>query len=145
MNKIFRSNRNIVFCCHYHLVWCTKYRKKLLNADVASRLFSIVEDIAEQQSVHVSEIEVMPDHVQRAASRSELASGAGLLVDMDPQFGVTNFVKVLRGVSSRLLRSEFPFLRRFSSLWTNSCFIATVGGVTIDMVKKYIGNQKTAS
>lgn len=132
MNKIFRSNRNIVFCCHYHLVWCTKYRKKLLNADVASKLFSIVGDIAEQQSVHVSEIEVMPDHVH-------------LLVDMDPQFGVTNFVKMLCGVSSRLLRSEFPFLRRFPSLWTNSCFIATVGGVTIDMVKKYIENQKTAS
>ncbi len=65
-----------------------------------------------------------------------------LLVDMDPRYGPARFLKILRGRSSRLLRSEFRFLKSLPSLWTNSCFIATTGGTMIDIVKEYIENQK---
>ena len=75
------------------------------------------------------ELEVMPDHVH-------------LLVECDPQFGVSRLVRKLRGRSSRLLRYEFPSLRA-PSLWSNSYFVATVGGAPLDVVKRYIGNQKT--
>lgn len=75
-------------------------------------------------------MEVMPDHVH-------------LLVEVDPQFGIHRLVKRLKGVSSRLLRSEFGHLRsRLPTLWTNSYFVSTVGGAPLSIIKQYVENQK---
>ena len=72
----------------------------------------------------------MPDHVH-------------LLVVCDPQFGIHRLVKQIKGRSSRLLRQEFPTLRRrLPTLWTNSYFVATVGGATLEVVKRYVENQR---
>lgn len=66
-----------------------------------------------------------------------------LLVSCDPQFGIAKAVKLLKGRSSFVLRSEFPSLKsRLPSLWTNSYFVATTGGVSLDIVKKYIDSQR---
>lgn len=76
------------------------------------------------------ELEVMPDHVH-------------LLVEIDPQFGIHRLVKAIKGTSSRILRDEFKGLRsRLPSLWTNSYFVATVGGAPLAVIKQYIENQK---
>ena len=76
------------------------------------------------------EMEVMPDHVH-------------LLVGCDPQFGIHRLVKLLKGLSSHALRAEFPALkRRLPSLWTNSYFVSTVGGVTLETLKRYVESQK---
>jgi putative transposase len=75
-------------------------------------------------------MEIMPDHVH-------------LLVEVDPQFGVHRLIKTIKGRSSRLLRMEFPHLRsRIPTLWTNSYFVATVGGAPLEVIKQYIENQK---
>lgn len=75
-------------------------------------------------------VEVMPDHVH-------------LLVSCDPQFGIHRLVKYIKGTSSRILRQEFPSLKRqLPSLWTNSYYIGTTGGVTLEVVKKYVESQK---
>ena len=72
----------------------------------------------------------MPDHVL-------------LLVTCDPQFGIHRLVKQIKGRSSRLLRMEFPQLKsRMPTLWTNSYFVATVGGATLEVVKRYVENQR---
>jgi putative transposase len=72
----------------------------------------------------------MPDHVH-------------MLVDVDPQFGIHRLVKAMKGISSRYLRQEFPTLRtRLPTLWTNSYFVATVGGAPLEIIKQYIENQK---
>ena len=72
----------------------------------------------------------MPDHVH-------------LLVGCDPQFGIHRLVKLLKGYSSHVLREEFPALkRRLPSLWTNSYFVATTGGVMLETLKRYVQNQK---
>jgi putative transposase len=74
----------------------------------------------------------MPDHVH-------------LLVSCDPQFGIHRLVKQIMGRSSRILPSEFPSLEsRLPTLWTNSYFVAAVGGATPEMVKRYVENQKNA-
>jgi putative transposase len=66
-----------------------------------------------------------------------------MLVECDPQFGIHRLVKAVKGRSSRLLRQEFSPLRtRVPTLWTNSYFVATVGGAPLAVVKKYIENQK---
>ena len=126
---LFRSNRNVVFSCKYHVVWCPKYRRPVLINGVDRRLKEIICQTTAELSAKVIELEVMPDCVH-------------LLCEVDPQFGVHTLVKRLKGRSSRLLRQEFPWLSRLPTLWTNSYFVATVGGAPLDIIKRYIEQQK---
>ena len=81
--------------------------------------------------------------IRRSFRRWKSCLTVHLLVSVDPQFGIHRLVKVLKGRSSRLLRQEFPSLRsRLPSLWTNSYFVATVGGAPLEMVKQYMKEQK---
>lgn len=124
------SNKNIVFRCTFHVVWCTKYRRKLLTPEVEARLKQIAAEVAEETRCIIREMEGNLDHFH-------------MLVDCDPQFGIHRFVKAVKGRSSRLLRQEFSPLRtRVPTLWTNSYFVATVGGAPLAVIKQYIENQK---
>ena len=126
----FRSNSAIVFSCKYHVIWCPKYRRSVLVSGVDARLEEIILELAQELSVIVIEMEIMPDHVH-------------VLCDVDPQFGIHRFVKAVKGRSSRLLREEFPWLkRRLPTLWTHSYFVATVGGAPLEVITQYIENQK---
>lgn len=81
-------------------------------------------------AVELIELEIMPDHVH-------------LLVDIDPQFGIHNLIKRIKGRTSRLLRLEFPHLKtKLPTLLTNSYFVSTVGSAPLFIVKKYIESQK---
>ncbi|ETO91576.1 MAG: putative transposase [Candidatus Xenolissoclinum pacificiensis L6] len=65
------------------------------------------------------------------------------MADIDPSFGVRKFVRTAKGNSSRILRIEFPFLKKkLPNLWANSSFISTVGGSPLNIVKRYIANQQ---
>ena len=125
-----RSNNNVVYVCRYHVVFCPKYRRKVLVPPIDERLKTILAEQIERWGQDLIELEVMPDHVQ-------------LLVGCDPQFGIHRLVKLLKGFSSHALREEFPALkRRLPSLWTNSYFVSTTGGVTQETLKRYVQNQK---
>lgn len=127
----YNSNKNIVYSCKYHIVWCSKYRRPVLEGPIADRLKEIIRAVCEECRLSLLEMEVMPDHVH-------------LLLEVDPQFGVHKAVKRIKGRSSRLLRAEFPSLRsRLPTLWTNSYFISTVGGSPMAAVKEYIEKQKS--
>ena len=126
----YKSNNNVVYSCKYHVVWCPKYRRKVLVDGVDERLKEICREVAGELSFEIIEMEVMPDHVH-------------MLVEVDPQFGIHRAVKRMKGRSSRALRDEFPWLRkRIPSLWTNSYFVSTVGGAPLDAVRRYIEGQK---
>ena len=127
----FKSNNNIVYCCKYHVVWCTKYRRKVLTEKVENRLKELLKEIAISIDVEILEMEVGDEnHVH-------------LLLSLDPQFGVHRAVKRFKGATSRYLRLEFAHLKqRLPSLWTNSYFVSTVGGAPLAKIKEYIQNQK---
>lgn len=126
----FRSNSHITYSCKYHVIFCPKYRRPVLIDRVDKRLKVIIKDVISETRSHLIELEIMPDHVH-------------LLLEVDPQFGVHKLIKKIKGRSSRLLREEFLFLRkRIPTLWTHSYFIATVGGAPLEVIKKYIENQK---
>ena len=132
MKRIYHSNHNIVYSCKYHVVFCPKYRRKVLVNGVDTRLKELVEQIAEEYSFEVIEMEIMPDHVH-------------MLLEVDPQFGIHKAVKSFKGYTSRILRQEFPCLKtKMPTLWTNSYFVSTVGGAPLEAVKQYIENQKTS-
>lgn len=125
-----RSNNNVVYRCHYHVVWCPKYRRKVIGGKVDDRLKEIIREVCAERDAPIEAIETMPDHVH-------------LLVVVDPQFGIHRLVKQIKGRSSRLLRQEFPHLKsRMPTLWTNSYFVATTGGATLEVVKRYVENQR---
>ena len=120
----------MVYSCKYHVVWCPKYRRKVLVNGIAVRLKELIEEICCELRIDVIEMEIMPDHVH-------------LLMEVDPQFGIHKAVKQIKGSTSRILRQEFGTLRsRLPSLWTNSYFVSTVGVAPLSVIKQYIENQK---
>lgn len=126
----YKSNNNVVYSCKYHVVWCPKYRRKVLINGVDERFKQIALEIANEMRFEIIEMEVMPDHVH-------------MLLEVDPQFGIHKAVKRLKGRTSHDLRLEFPWLKkRLPTLWTNSYFVSTVGGAPLSIVKQYIENQK---
>ena len=128
----YKSNNNIVYKCTYHIVWCPKYRRKVLIDEVEIRLKEIIQEVAKELRIEIIEMETDKDHIH-------------ILADIDPQVGVMNFVKKCKGRSSRILRDEFHHLKtKLPTLWTNSSFIATVGGTPLEIVKQYIENQQTS-
>ena len=125
-----KSNNGVVYSCKYHVVWCPKYRRKVLVDGVDERLKEIAQAVAEEMRFEIVEMEVLPDHVH-------------MLVEVDPQLGIHKAVKRIKGRSSHDLREEFPWLRRrLPSLWTNSYFVSTVGGAPLAIARRYIEDQK---
>ena len=125
----YKSNNNVVYSCKYHVVWCPKYRCKVLVGDIASRLRELIVLRCSEIRAEIMELEIMSDHVH-------------LLVEVDPQFGINKAIRSIKGYSSHILRNEYPTLKtRLPTLWTNSYFVATVGGAPLAMIKQYIENQ----
>lgn len=128
----YKSNNNVVYFCKYHVVWCPKYRRKVLVNGVDVRLKELIKEVCDEYNIDIIEMEIMPDHVH-------------LLIEVDPQFGIHKAVKRIKGRSSCVLRQEFPWLTtRLPTLWTNSYFVSTVGGAPLSVIKQYIENQKTS-
>lgn len=126
----YKSNNNIVYSCKYHVVFCPKYRRKILTDGIDVRFKEIAQTVADELHFEILEMEVMPDHVH-------------MLLEVDPQFGIHKAVKHIKRRTSHNLRAEFPTInKRIPTLWTNSYFVSTVGGAPLSQVKQYIENQK---
>ena len=59
----YKSNKKVVYSCKYHVVWCPKYRRKVLVNGVDVRLKALIESICEESKIDIIEMEIMPDHV----------------------------------------------------------------------------------
>ncbi len=126
-----KSNNNIVYSCQYHVIWCVKYRRKVLMGEVEARLKEILSQVALGIKCEIEEMETDQDHVH-------------LLISCDPQFGIHKVVKRMKGRSSKVLRDEFPSLKsRIPTLWTNSYFVATVGDAPLAVIRQYIKDQQS--
>lgn len=102
----------------------------MLEGLVDVRLKEVLLEVSVDVRSEIEEMETDKDHVH-------------LLISCDPQFGIHQVVKRMKGRSSRVLRSEFAHVKsRLPSLWTNSYFVATVGGAPISVIKQYIKDQQ---
>jgi putative transposase len=128
-NKQYKSNTHIVHSCYYHVIFTPKYRKKVLIGKVENRVKELFFEISNKYKFEITDIEIMPEHVH-------------MVISCDPSFGIVKCIHRLKGNSSKILRDEFPHLLKMPTLWTRSCFISSVGSVTLDVVKKYIEDQK---
>ena len=129
-NKSYKSYDHMVFSCQYHVIFCPKYRRKVLIDGVDVRLKELLKEKESEYGYSIMEMEVMPDHVH-------------LLIDVEPERNITQIVNLIKGYTSHVLREEFPWLKkRIPTLWTRSKFISSVGTVTLEVVQKYIEEQK---
>lgn len=113
----------------YHLVWCPKYRRPVLVGPVAERLRELVKQKCDEHGWSIVALEVMPDHVH-------------LFVRADPEASPSYLANQFKGMTSRVLRQEFPALRsRLPTLWSRSYFASTVGNVSAATIERYIDTQ----
>ena len=124
--------RGYVYTIQYHIVWCTKYRHKIIQGKVKTTLKEIICQIAENNNFRVEEMESDSDHIH-------------LLIDCSPQHYIPNIIKALKGVSARLLFKAHPEIKKKlwgGHLWNPSYFIATISENTEEQIRKYIVGQK---
>jgi len=128
--KNLKHNTTSVVNINYHIIWCPKYRRKVLVDGVDARLKEVLVQIAEESGCTIETMEVMPDHIH-------------IFLKGTPTIPIHLIVKNLKGKSSRILRTEFPHLkRRLPCLWTRSYYCETIGCINEETIKRYIENQK---
>ena len=126
--KEYRRGSHSVFELHVHLVWCTKYRKKVLEKDIGRRLRDLCRQICSDLGVEILSGVVAKDHVH-------------VLVSMPPQVAVSKLVQKLKGKSSYKLQGEFASMRKQywgQRMWSRGYFACSTGNVTDQMVKEYL-------
>lgn len=131
MSEVHRG-RGYVYSIQYHIVWCVKYRYKLLYGQIDQDLQNLLRKIAEDKGITIMEMESDKDHIH-------------LLIDCKPQHYIPDIVKALKGVSARLMFKMHPELKKRlwrGHLWNPSYFVATVSENTEEQIKRYIQNQK---
>ena len=132
-NKYIHA-RTCVYNINYHIVWCVKYRRKVLAGDIETRLYELLYQIAEEKGFTIIQCKVGEgDHIH-------------CFVSAPPKISVTAIVKYLKGISGNRLSQEFPELRQHlwkGQLWNGSYFVETIGSTSEDNIKQYIEHQKT--
>lgn len=130
--KEYKINNASVYSCQYHIIFCTKYRRKVLTEPIQIQLKQIILDKQSEYGYLVIEQETMEDHVH-------------LLLDINPfKYGVGGVVSRIKGYTAHTLREQFPELKKkLPTLWTRSKFVSSVGAISLDVVKKYIAEQKS--
>lgn len=124
--------RTSVCNINYHVVWCVKYRRKVLTAEVEAYLKELVQEIANEKGFIVELFECGEcDHVH-------------CFITAPPKLSVTVIVKYLKGISGRKLYEQFPDLREQlwkGELWNHSYYCETIGSVSEENIKRYIEHQ----
>lgn len=112
----------------YHVVWCPKYRRKVLIGRIAEYLTALLNEICEQREWPILALEVQPDHVH-------------LFLSIPPSIAVADAVKILKGTTARKLFVEFPELKESlwgGNLWSPSYYVGTAGNVSAEIIRRYI-------
>ena len=126
----YRRSAGSVFSLKYHLVWCPKYRRKVLVGPVADDLRTLLHQKATELEVTIEALEIMPDHVH-------------LFISTDPTEAPQHLANQFKGFTSRMLRLKYPHLcSSLPTLWSRSYYVGSIGHVSEEAVKRYIENQK---
>ena len=124
----YMHEQQMVHLIVYHIIWCPKRRRKVLQDKVAERLEQIVHEVANENEWQVMQVAIQPDHVH-------------LFIRSNPYTLPTDIARLIKGRSSHALREEFAQLKRMPSLWTRSTFYSTAGNVSAAIIQQYIERQ----
>ena len=125
----YRTTNKTVYSCQYHVIWCTKYRRKVLDIQIQGRLKQLIREKETEYGYEIREVETQQEHVH-------------LLIEIPPTDSVDKIVGKIKSYTSKVLREEYPSLKsRLPSLWTRSKFVSSCGSVTLQVIKNYIEGQ----
>ena len=120
-----------VYDLNYHLILVTKYRRDVLTDAISNELRNIFTKTGMSYGVDVKEFNHDKDHVH-------------VLFTAKPTTEMSKFLNVYKSQSSRLIKQQFPEIKTElweEKFWSRSYFLATTGGVTLDIIKRYIQSQ----
>ena len=133
MTKVrYRKSSHMVYDCKYHLVWTTKYRYRVLDKKVATRVRDLIREICVEHDVEIVKGHVAVDHIH-------------ILVSVPPHLSVSRLMQHIKGKSSRKMQMEYKELnKRYwgRHIWARGYFCATTGVVGEEQIKNYIENHK---
>jgi putative transposase len=127
----YRKTSHTVYDIKYHLVWITKYRKKILVGELAHRVRVLIREICKANEVEIIKGHISSDHVH-------------LFVSVPPHISVSKLMQYIKGKSSRKVMSEFKTISKMywgRHFWARGYFVVSSGTITDEMIMKYIGKQ----
>ena len=128
-----KHGRTCVFNINYHIVWSTKYRRKVLTPNIENRLKEILIDVGKSKGFEIEKIEVgLQDHVH-------------VFVSAIPKISISYIAKMMKGISGRLLLKEFPEITKKlynGELWNPSYYVETIGSISEEAIREYIQDQE---
>jgi putative transposase len=127
-----KSSKSAVYDLKYHLVWIPKYRKKVLNGEIAKYLKEVFNRIAQEYEFEIETIEIKEDHVH-------------IFMRAPPKYSPADLVQIMKSISAREVFKKFPKLKKqlwAHELWSDGYFVRSVGDKVIaDIIRKYIEYQ----
>ena len=130
------KGNSCVYNINYHIVFCPKYRKQVLNESIKEDLEIIFKSVISSNDWKLFELEVMPDHIH-------------LFVSAHPKQSPLEIVKKLKGISARLIFKKYPKFQKKEfwgkHLWSGGYYVGTAGIVTAESIQKYIQAQTKAN
>lgn len=128
--KQLEKSRSATYNIGYHIIFCPKYRRKVLTGQIEIRLKEIIRQVAIENDWEIDTLEVMPDHIH-------------VFLKATPMDSPANIVARMKARSSFELRKEFPYLKtKLPSLWTRSYYCESIGSISAAAITRYIENQK---
>ena len=128
--KNYTQLGDICFSCQYHVLFCTKWRRKVLNEKIAAHLHKIILERQEEVGYHIYSMDISPDHVH-------------LLIEIKPDDSVCSVIGKIKGHTSHVLRETYQELRsRIPTLWTRVSLISSVGNVALGDIENFLEEQK---
>ena len=127
----YRKTSHSVYDIKFHIVWITKYRKKILTGELANRTRELIRQYCKSMDVEIIKGHISKDHIH-------------LFVSVPPHLSVSDLVKELKGKSSWKIMSEFKSMSKqfwVRGFWSRGYFFASSGNITDETIMKYIENQ----
>ena len=137
-NKLvmLKSTSHAVYEAKYHLVWCPKYRKRILVGQIRERVRELFFEIAERFDFEIDRCEVVEDHIH-------------MLISFPPRYSIAKVVGIIKGISGSKIFEEYPKLKKKlwgGHLWEQGYFVRTVGEqITDDVIRRYIEKHSFSS
>ncbi len=128
--RSYHVSDNIVHCCQYHALFCTKWRRKVLDESIRKHLRSLIDEYQGEGGYQLLGADISQDHVH-------------LLLEIPPMQSVCSVVGRIKAHTSHVLRESHSTLRtRIPTLWTRVSLISSVGNVTMNDIENFLEEQR---
>ena len=127
----FKTGSHTVYDLRYHVIWCTKYRYKVLTGDIATRCRDLIREICMAKEIEIISGKVSKDHVH-------------MYLSIPPKMPVSRALQFIKGKSSRKMLHEFRALsKRYwgQHLWARGYFASSIGEINDKAIRDYIESQ----